>query len=118
MEQNILIVEDDAFIAEDMADIVQDGLKARPVVASSCQEALSKINRDTVLGFLDINVADGTTYDLARRLRDMGIPLVFVSGNNPDKLPADLQDLPYLMKPADSSAVVRLARTLSADLPG
>jgi len=116
MEQNILIVEDDAFIAEDMADIVLDSLGRTPVVASSCREALSKINRDTVLGFLDINVADGTTYDLARRLRNLGIPLVFISGNSPDKLPADLQDLPYLLKPAETSAVVRLARTLSADL--
>ena len=118
MEQNILIVEDDAFIAEDMADIVQDGLNAKPIVASSCREALSKINRDTVLGFLDINVADGTTYDLARRLRNLGIPLVFVSGNSPDKLPTDLKDLPYILKPAESAAIVRLARTLSADLPG
>ncbi len=116
METNILIVEDNALIAEDMADIVQDYLGVTPLVASSCSQALSKITQHTVLRLLDIDVTDGPTYDVARHLRQLGIPLVFISGNNPDKLPSDLKDLPYLSKPALSAEVVKLAKTLSANL--
>jgi DNA-binding response OmpR family regulator len=118
METKILIVEDDLFIAGDIADIVEVNLGAMPVLASSCSEALSKIDSNTALGLLDIDVTDGPTYGVARRLRELGIPFMFISGNSPDKLPIDLQGQPYLSKPAHPAAIVNLAKTLSAELPG
>ena len=117
MDTKILIVEDDLFIASDIADIVEAGLGAMPVLASSCSEALSKIDADMALGLLDIDVTDGPTYGVARRLKELGIPFVFISGNSPDKLPVDLKDQPYLSKPPQPAAIVNLAKTLSAELP-
>jgi CheY-like chemotaxis protein len=118
METKILIVEDDVFIAGDIAEIVEESLGAMPIMASSCREALSKIDSNTTLGLLDIDVTDGPTYDVARRLKELGIPFMFILGNSPDKLPTDLKGQPYLSKPAHSAAIVRLAKTLSANLPG
>jgi CheY-like chemotaxis protein len=115
MECKILIVEDDVFIAGAMAEIVEETLGAIPILASSCGEALAKIDSCTVFALLDVDVTDGPTYDVARQLKHMGIPFVFISGNPPAKLPEDLRDCPYLSKPALPSEIIYFAKTLTAN---
>ena len=56
MEKNILIVEDNALIAEDTAHTVQDCLGLTPLVVSRFSQVLSKIEKNNVLGLLDIDV--------------------------------------------------------------
>lgn len=115
MENKILIVEDDVFIAGDMAEIVEETLGAMPILASSCDEALAKIDSHTVLALLDVDVTDGPTYDVARQLKNLGIPFMFISGNPPEKLPEDLRDCPYLSKPALPFEIISYAKTLTAN---
>ena len=56
--------------------------------------------------FLDIEVTDGKTFEIARELRRrFGAPFVFVSGARPDRPPPDLRSAPFISKPFNSASV-------------
>ncbi len=106
----ILIVEDEALIALDLACAVEDhdGEVIGPV--ASVAEALALLEMVPVAGaVLDANLRDGVVTPLARRLLDRGVPFVIHTGTG---LPADLVEtpvvLPVVMKPASARHVVGL----------
>ncbi len=78
---------------------LHEGISA--VCASSVKDAWLQLENQFDLVFLDINVRDGTTYDLARELRKRMIPFVFTSGSFLPSLPEDLRAEQYIPKPCD-----------------
>jgi ActR/RegA family two-component response regulator len=103
----ILIVEDEALIALDLACAVEDH---DGEVIGSVAEALALLEMVPVAGaVLDANLRDGVVTPLARRLLDRGVPFVIHTGTG---LPADLVEtpvvLPVVMKPASARHVVGL----------
>jgi DNA-binding response OmpR family regulator len=77
----VLLVEDNLLIALEAEEMLTD-LGARLVVSASTLKAAEDAISAHEFGFamLDINVGRGTSFDLARRLRSAGMPLIFASG--------------------------------------
>ena len=112
MKPNVLIVEDDFLLAANLAEVVQEELDAEPVLASSVAEALQIPPARIVLALLDIEILDGKSYPVARKLIENNVPIIFVSGNESASLPDDLKDIPFLAKPVATGRLVRLAKAL------
>lgn len=94
----VLIVEDDPFVALDLESIVQDAADAEVRVAPTVAEA--RENLDGVdFAFLDIDLIDGRVFDLARMLKARRIPFVFVTGAPRADVPPPLRDAPFIAKP-------------------
>jgi DNA-binding LytR/AlgR family response regulator len=114
MKPLVLILEDDFLIAANLEDVVQDDLDAEPIGVSTVSEALTIIPGDIALAFLNIEVRDGKSYAVARKLKEHNIPFIVVSGNEQGALPQDLKEVPFLAKPVTPGRLVRLAKTLSS----
>ena len=114
MKPHVLIVEDDFILSEDLADLVRDGLNAIPVVAETVASATELIDDNIVFAFLDIDLPDGTSYPVARKLVENGIPLVFVTGKEKEILPDEFKKVPFVSKPAPIRNLVQLAKSLSS----
>jgi two-component SAPR family response regulator len=114
MKPHVLILEDDFLLAAHMEEIVQDDLNGEPIGVSTVAEALEIIPDDIVMAFLDIEVRDGKSYPVARKLINNSIPCIIMSGNEQSSLPEDLKDVPFLSKPVAPGRLVRLTRALSS----
>lgn len=79
--QDVLLVEDSLIIALDAEDVLERLGARRVVTAASVLAALEAVEdaRPTV-AMLDINLGDATSYAVADRLADLGIPYLFASG--------------------------------------
>ena len=113
MKPHVLILEDDFLQAAHLEDVVQEDLKGQAIGVSTVFDALKSIPDGLALAFLDIEVRDGLSYAVARKLRDNDIPYIFVSGNEQSSLPDDLQGAPFLSKPVASGRLVRLSKTFT-----
>jgi DNA-binding response OmpR family regulator len=63
--------------------------------------------------FLDIEVTDGQTFEIALELRRNEVPFVFVSGARPEALPPDLRGAPFIPKPFERHLIARVLRPRS-----
>lgn len=79
---NVLIVEDEAFVAFDIATIIADGGHTALGPATTIEHALALAPRADI-AFVDLGLHDGPGgAQLARRLIDRhGITVIFVTGN-------------------------------------
>lgn len=99
--QRVLIIEDEYLVAMDAEACLQSmGVGTVEIVTTlaQAQEALERARPDCVL--LDVNLSDGMSYELARRLKDHAIPFGFVSGyGDTSGFPEDFAETPLLDKP-------------------
>jgi DNA-binding LytR/AlgR family response regulator len=105
--QRILIVEDDPLISLDLEATVEEFGHAVAGSCASIAEAAPFVENGIDAAVLDIDVLDGKTFGLARRLRERGLPFIFVSGSARTDLPADLQDAPFHSKPFRGESVMK-----------
>jgi DNA-binding NtrC family response regulator len=112
----VLLVEDEAIIALDLADTFESAGANVIGPAASVREALSLIDEETVdTALLDFNVADGEITPVLDLLIARGVPVAIYTGRG---IPAALCDrhpnLPVLRKPLSSARIVeemaRIAR--------
>lgn len=109
----VLIVEDEYFIAVDLAGILishgADVVGPVPTV----DEALEKVLAGGFdVAALDIGLVDGFSFAVADELKRQGIPFMFVTGYGPEQIPAVLADVPCLQKPWSASELVSVVETL------
>lgn len=113
---HILVVEDDFYQAEDTCDYLNEAgavIVSRSGTVPDLDTLLAR--KEVHIALLDINLGQASSFDLARALRERGIPFVFLTGYDPEVLPSDLADATLITKPADAAAVVRaLSRQLEA----
>jgi DNA-binding response OmpR family regulator len=103
-----LIVEDDPMVAIDIESILLGAADADVSVASSVRDACRALDeRGFDAAFLDIDVLDGKTFELARFLAERGTPFAFVSGARREEVPAALREAPFLPKPYDPAEIER-----------
>jgi DNA-binding response OmpR family regulator len=108
----ILIVEDETLIAMDLEAIVSELISASISVHPTIASALRAIDEELVsFAFLDVNLVDGKSYPLARRLLACGVPFVLVSAHQED-LPPDLQAVGYVRKPFNVTEISQALATL------
>lgn len=98
--KRILVVEDQFWIAESICEMLQD-LSCEPLgpVAdtSSARELAQDERPDVVL--LDVMLRDGAADDLSRRLRELDLPVIVMTGYDRDMLGECYEGLPCLTKP-------------------
>jgi len=110
---SILIVEDDFYLAADIEGELRgrgasiDGPFSTEVLAL---EWLKTHQPDAAL--LDINLGHGPSFQVARILRARNVPLIFMTGYEQTKIPADFAESVRLQKPIDIKTVSRAVEQL------
>lgn len=106
--RTVLIVEDDYYLAGDTAAALRG---AGATVLGPCpSEDASFAVLDMAApthAVLDLNLGGGgPRFDIAHALKARGVPFIFLTGYDPDSIPADLADIVRLEKPIPFSSVV------------
>jgi len=109
IRKNVLIVEDDPLVAQATAMMIESELQCDVLLAPSIAKALELIDDRVGLALLDVEVADGLTYQLALQMQRRGIPVVFVSGSDPADVPSELAATPFFRKPVYPTDLVTAA---------
>lgn len=115
----ILIVEDEALIAEMLQDWLSElGCEIAGPVASN-EAGLALLARSAVTGaILDITIRDGHSYEIAKELQRLGVPFVFATGHGDEVIDPQFSDVPVLQKPFDFDALARFVGPLGETAPG
>lgn len=105
-DRNILLVEDEYFIA----DAMQRGLEALGVhvvgPVASVDEALALLDNTPVdAAILDVNLGDEGVFPVAETLTARGIRFIFATGYNASDLPPAWRHVPRYEKPVDVRGV-------------
>jgi DNA-binding NtrC family response regulator len=107
-QRPILIVEDECFVALDLADAVKDfnGKVVGP--AGSVSEAFDLLAAEDIsAAVLDAKLPDGEITTLAIRLAQNGIPFVIHTGTGiPEGLAARFPGICVVMKPVRAATVI------------
>ncbi|MBB3974703.1 response regulator [Hansschlegelia beijingensis] len=104
----VLILEDDAILALDLATIVCCWTDADVTSCRSVAQARRALSGGFDFALLDVDVQDGKSYEFARSLKDRSLPFAFVSGSDADDAPDELRDAAFISKPYDQRAIERL----------
>jgi DNA-binding NtrC family response regulator len=112
----ILVVEDEYYLAEDLADALRSGgaVVVGPVGSlGQAEEPLAAGRLDGAV--LDMNLRGEPGFALAERLQADGVPFVIVSGYSSEAIPHSLSQVPRLEKPIDSRDAVKALAQLLAE---
>ena len=106
--KSVLIVEDEPFIAFDLADAITDAgatVMGPALTVSEASEALDGARPS--IACLDINIGTDFVWPIAQRLHDDGIPFVFVSAScTQSDLPLPFGNYQCIAKPASQADLI------------
>jgi light-regulated signal transduction histidine kinase (bacteriophytochrome) len=107
MPKDVLVVEDNMIIALDAEDIMRKFGVSTVRSASSVAQALREISDHAPeFALLDVNLGAETSFEIARRLTEMGVPFVFATGYGEQvAFPPEYSDVPKLRKPYSIDAL-------------
>ena len=110
-----LIVEDQALIGMSLEAYLEEAgyAVAGPFLRRAQARAWLETNTPD-LALLDVMLPDGSSVELARELKDRGVPFAIYSGLKPDGDTPEFRDAPWLEKPVSRRA---LAETLAQLAP-
>jgi CheY-like chemotaxis protein len=113
MPSNVLLVEDNFIIALDTEDMLRQLGVENVRSASSLGQALDLIATEPPdFALLDVNLGEEKCFEVAERLRDLGVPFAFATGYGDNHaLPAQFADTQIVPKPYNSD---QLERALTA----
>src|SRR3712207_6392600 len=111
--RRILVVEDEYFIADDIARALTS-LGAEIVgPAPDLQRAEALLNEGSIdWAVLDINLQGEMVYPVAQALHERSVPFVFATGYDRASIPSGFADVPRWEKPFDPSAFARILPSL------
>jgi DNA-binding response OmpR family regulator len=112
----LLVVEDDYFLATDTMRALR-GAGAHVIGPCATENAArQEIQRKRPsAAVIDINLGDGPSFDLARTLKELSVPLVFVTGYDQVAIPDDFAGVVRFQKPVELRDMVKaLARMLES----
>jgi CheY-like chemotaxis protein len=105
----VLIVEDEYFLADDIARACRAlGAKIEGPFGD-VEEALVILNglRTVDGAVLDVNLRSASIFPVARALRSRGIPFVFMTGYDRSAIDPEFEDSPLWEKPLDVAAMTK-----------
>jgi light-regulated signal transduction histidine kinase (bacteriophytochrome) len=105
---SVLLVEDSLIIALDAEDILSR-FGAAITTASTVDAAHDRLDEARPdFAILDINLGDQTSFGIADRLHDLGVPFFFASGYGEQaKLPMEHRARPVVQKPYTTGNIMR-----------
>lgn len=116
MSARILVVEDEFFIAQEIADVLKAAgfalLGPCPTVAAALVKLADGQSCDAAL--LDASLRHESSLPVAEALAMRGIPFAVVTGFSADQLPARMAAAPVLTKPVRGEELIRMVRELIA----
>ncbi len=101
----ILILEDDPLIGLDLQFIVEECGHEVIALCGTVAEMRARIGDGIDFAFLDVDLPDGKSFDLATRLGERRVPFAFVSASRRDDLPTGLRHARFIPKPYGRSAI-------------
>ncbi len=108
----ILIVEDEAFIALTIEDMLDELGFAVAGTVSHIAEAVEMIGREAIDGaLLDVNLGTQKIDPVADLLAQRGCPFIFTTGYGRSGIPASHADRPVLQKPFRMDDLATILRT-------
>jgi DNA-binding NtrC family response regulator len=111
----VLIVEDQAFIAADVADCVIEMGHQVVGIAPDCAAALEALSmRSPDVAIVDSQLGGETCEVVLEECDRGGIPVIISTGYMPADLPAYCGDRPYIGKPIDYDRLSLLFSTVQA----
>lgn len=113
----VLVVEDEPFIALDVALAIEDAHGEVAGPAASVAEALDLLKRRPVAAaILDVNLPDGDISPVVALLRGAGVPMILQTGvGAPAGLTARFPDLVVQIKPCTAAKLVAQLAALIAN---
>jgi DNA-binding response OmpR family regulator len=117
MAKRVLIVEDDALLALDIAHQMSDAGFEVVGPATSVAKALrlvAEVGCDAAI--LDVNLGRETGAPVALELKARGTPFVVLSGYSREQHPDAFQGAPFLSKPARPDVLVAALRKSVGDI--
>ncbi|NBJ09299.1 response regulator [Microvirga arsenatis] len=111
-----IIVEDQALIGMSLEAFLEDAGYAVAGVFMSKAEALRWLEGDVPdIAVLDIMIRDGTSLEVARTLRTLGVPFAVYSGlPSSADCPAEFKGVPWLEKPVSRETLAEVLGRLAA----
>lgn len=115
MANRVLVVEDEALIAFDVADhLIEAGFDVAGPVAS-VSAALALLEKGCDAAVLDVNLGRETAAPIAEAMSVKSLPFIALSGYSSDQLPDAFRNAPMLTKPVDPKRLVaEIRRCLKA----
>ncbi len=119
-----LIIEDERHVREELKKRVFEGFRNEISIideAISVKEGIEKIKRyEPQLVFMDIDLGDGTSFDILSSLDEIDFKIIFVTGFDSHAVKAiRLGALDYLLKPIDEEefkeAVTKAVNTIEKE---
>jgi DNA-binding response OmpR family regulator len=111
----ILLVEDEYFLADEMAELLRDRGAEILGPFARVQPALTAVKRDPVhAALLDVRLDGETSESLASVLTARGVPVLLVTGYERAQLPVGMRSLPSLRKPFSPAGLLAAVETLLA----
>ncbi len=107
--RQVLIVEDDYFIASNLAEALQEfgAIILGPI--GTVKDALHFISEaEPATAVLDINLREEKVYPLADALVARQVPFIFATGYSSEVLPARYENIPRCQKPVQAAMVAKL----------
>jgi DNA-binding response OmpR family regulator len=115
--KRILIVEDEPLVAFDNEHFLRDAGYEIVATVDSVPDAVGAMDDDVHLILADVNLSDGGSgRDVARAAQEKGVPLIFVTGGNPDDARALAVGL--LSKPYSQRDLLAAIDSVDAKLAG
>lgn len=104
---SILVLEDDFYLAQEIADVLEGAGAVVLGPYGDEREALRIIQLSAPdCAVLDMNLGYGPTFETARILKGLSIPFILATGYDASAIPADLLDSPRLTKPVAASSLL------------
>jgi len=117
--RHVLIVEDEYFIADDMAQALDAAGATVIGPFGKLGEVIAALDAKSVdCAILDINLRGEESYPVAHALRRRGVPFVFASGYDPAAIEAGFADVPLFQKPLEIARVIGAVARMCGERKG
>lgn len=105
--RNVLVVEDEYFIADDMRRVFEENGATVIGPVGSVEDALAILSEAPPIdgAVLDINLRQTMVFPIADLLRQRGVPFVFATGYESIVIPERLRDAVHCEKPVEAARI-------------
>jgi two-component SAPR family response regulator len=77
-------------------------------------KAISAVDQANVhVALLDVNLAGEMVYPLASRLRELGVPFIFMTGYSSESIESRFMEAPILKKPVDQAQLYQTIKRMT-----
>ena len=113
-----LLVEDEPLVAMMMADVLSDFDFIVLGPFASVDRAIAAVDEANLhVALLDINLRGEMVYPVAARLRQLGVPFIFMTGYAPEGVSKEFDDAPILKKPVNQAQLYQAIQRVTEIAP-